>query len=187
MSTGIVSLVVASFPYSLPAQKEVGWGIWWANLTLFCLFLTLMVSRLLTSLSGSKLLLSDPVQPLYLGAIPMSLATIVNGFPLFLAPRWGPAVPTAALVLWAIAAGLSGLCSLLLPLHLFIRHQHSLDSVLGAWLLPAIPGLVAAASGALVAQSCSPAVSRQVLLGSVVLWGLGFMPSMLILVAFFLR
>lgn len=80
--------------------------------------------RFLLSLSDCQELLAHPVKPLYLGAVPMALATIVNGLPLFLLPRWGSRVTSAAVALWGVDAALAGACSLLLPLHLFIRHQH---------------------------------------------------------------
>jgi hypothetical protein len=76
------------------------------------------------SLSSCMELLRHPDQPLYLGALPMSLATIVNGFPAFLVPRWGHGATTAAVALWGVDAALAGVCVLLLPLHLFVHHQH---------------------------------------------------------------
>lgn len=45
MSTGAVALVVAGFPYGLPAKNAIGWAFWWLNLAMFSLFLLLLTAR----------------------------------------------------------------------------------------------------------------------------------------------
>lgn len=44
-STGAVSLVIANFPYHLPAKLDIGWAMWWLNVLLFCLFTVLLSAR----------------------------------------------------------------------------------------------------------------------------------------------
>lgn len=46
-------------------------------------------------------MLHDPVQSLFIGAIPMGFATIVNGIVFFCVPRFGsPAVDAAVVTFW---------------------------------------------------------------------------------------
>lgn len=67
------------------------------------------------------------------------------------------------------------------------RAMCSLPTVSGTWLLPAIPSVVASASGGILARACPLSTARHVLVGSCVLWGLGLPLSALIITAFFLR
>lgn len=75
--------------------------------------------------STVKPMLTHPVQSMFLGCIPMALATIVNGLPVFLLHYWAhDAVNTAAVVLWTIDAVLAVLCTLIIPIYMFIRQTH---------------------------------------------------------------
>ena len=141
------------------------------------------------------------VQSLFIGCIPMALATIVNGLPTILLQYWDAGgVNRAAVALWSIDAALSGLSTLLIPLVMFTAHTHrqgtnqtlqrtiiqmchtparlpgppppfSFDRLTAVWLLPVVPGVVASASGGLVAQHCALGDARSIVLASLWLWG----------------
>ena len=44
-STGLVAELIGTFPYTLPAMREVGWAFWWLAVTLFCIFSTMLAAR----------------------------------------------------------------------------------------------------------------------------------------------
>lgn len=75
-------------------------------------------TRRVTWLRGGGSLLRTGSQCLSLGAVPMALATIVDGIVLLL-PTSAEAARTAAVVLWWINAALSVLVSLGAPLAMF--------------------------------------------------------------------
>lgn len=64
----------------------------------------------------------------------------------------------------------------------------SLFTLSGAWLLPAIPSVVASASGGIVAQATtSPATAARVALAAGILWSLAVPLAVVIITAFFVR
>ncbi len=61
----------------------------------------------------------------------------------------------------------------------------SLDRLTAVWLLPVVPGVVASASGALVAQHCSAAAARRIILAGGYLWGIS-VPLALMIITLYL-
>jgi tellurite resistance protein TehA-like permease len=55
------------------------------------------------------------------------------------------------------------------------------------WLQPSVATIVAAASGAIVAEHLSPANARLTVIVSYIILGLGFMPSLLIMALYLQR
>jgi len=71
---------------------------------------------------------------MFFGAIPMGLATIINGFLVFGIARWG----AIAQVLWWLDAALAVACGVLIPFLMFTRQDHSIESMTAIWLLPIV-------------------------------------------------
>jgi tellurite resistance protein TehA-like permease len=67
-------------------------------------------------------------------------------------------------------------------------HRTTLPSVTAVWLLPAISTIVAAGTGALVADILTnPQYALWTLIASYILWGIGMPLSMMVLVVYFQR
>lgn len=60
--------------------------------------------------------------------------------------------------------------SLMLPFFLFTRHKNRLENLSALWLLPVLPGLCAASTGARVSEQCGEGVARYVFYVSSYLW-----------------
>lgn len=79
----------------------------WLNVVLFTLFTIMQLAQAVVFPKEALLMLHDPTQSLFVGAIPMGFATIVNGIVFFCVPRFGsPAVEAAWVTFW-IDTGLS--------------------------------------------------------------------------------
>lgn len=115
----------------------------------------------------------------------MGLATIVNATVLIAVPKYGEWARVLAQTLWWAVVCLSCLTCFGVPFLMFHIHKLSLDKTTGAWLLPVVPTVVAAASGGLVATVIHPALT--VLIVSYMLWGMGMGMSFLILALYFHR
>ena len=87
------------------------------------------------------------------GAIPMALANIVNGLISFCVPRWGHHAFTAALALAWLDVGIAMLCGWLVPFSMMVHQSHSMDKMTALWLMPVVPGVVAANMVGVVASS----------------------------------
>ena len=188
MGTGVVALALNQFPVSLPPLHEVGAILWMVNIVLFALFTALYAARWVLYPGAAVLIIDHPVMPMFLGAIPMGLATIVNGFLAFGIARIGPQAVEIAVVLWWIDAALAVCVGLLVPFLMFTRQSHSMESMTAVWLLPIVASEVTAASGGLVAvHLASPAAAVHMLFFSYILWALSVPLALGVLGVLFLR
>ncbi len=172
MGTGVLALVVARLPWALPGRMALAEALWLFAVLLFAVFSLLFLARVLLHRDTVWPMLLHPVQSMFLGAIPMGLAVLINGLLLFGPARWGEGVFALAHGLWWLDAGLA-LCSVLLvPYLMFTRQNHALEKLTAVWLLPIVaPEVAAGAAGALLPH-LEPVAARQVLVVGFVLWGM---------------
>ncbi|KAF6003420.1 hypothetical protein F1559_004632 [Cyanidiococcus yangmingshanensis] len=188
MGTGILAVVIYDFPFPFSHQSDLGWAYWFFNVGLFSLFSVLFLSRWIFFFKDAVPMFQHPVQSMFLGAIPMGLATIVNGLVLFGTPHWGNAATVAAIALWFVDVGLSVLTGLLVPIFMVTSHDHTLEMMTAVWVLPVVPAEVAAASGGLLLSVVqNQRMAQYIAFISMLLWGFSVPLAFSILVVFFLR
>ena len=101
MGTGALALTLNQFPLAVPGLRAVAVGLWLANIALFALFSLLYAARWVLFPREAALIFRHPVMSMFFGAIPMGLATIVNGFLAFGPDFLGaPARPSASRALF---------------------------------------------------------------------------------------
>jgi tellurite resistance protein TehA-like permease len=69
----------------------------------------------------------------------------------------------------------------------FTRHEHSLSGLTAVWLQPSVATIVSAATGSIVAEYLDPSRAQLTVVVSYIIWGLGFLPAILIMSSYFLR
>lgn len=180
MGTGVLALLLKAFPGPVWLNSLAA-DIWMVNIALFSVFSLLYLAHWLFYPKQAVKILSHPVAPMFLGAIPMGFATITNGTLLFAhnAPL--------AMHLWQIDAVLSVLCGLGVPMAMVVLQKHLLESMTGVWLLPIVACEVAAASGALIAPHLAQPQAMELVISGYVLWSLSVPLAMGILTILFLR
>ena len=185
MGTGVLALMLGDFPYGHPALTVVAQALWCVNVLFFALFSLMFLSRAVFFPESFRRLFHHPVQPLFIGCIPMGFATIVNG----MITLWP--ISAASMVwtnaMWWIDVALSVISVLVVPFYMFTAQEHRMERMTAAWLLPIVPPEVAAASGGLVAQHLAPMLGTSVIFVSYVLWAISVPLSMGILTILFLR
>ncbi|HQT46619.1 MAG TPA: TDT family transporter [Acidocella sp.] len=187
MGTGVLALALNLFPLGQPYVRETAALIWRVNMVLFALCTVLYAARWVIFPREAALILSHPVMPMFLGAIPMGLVTIINGFIVFGLPRYGQAAIDIAQTLWWIDAAMSLAVGLLVPYLMFTRQSHSMESMTAVWLLPIVASEVAAASGGLLAPHLANPAAVQMVFFSYMLWALSVPLALGVLVILFLR
>ncbi|MHB8283057.1 MAG: TDT family transporter [Caulobacteraceae bacterium] len=189
MGTGILALALAQFPLPIPGLHTVAAGLWLFNIGLFALFSALYAARWIFFFDGARRIFGHSVVSMFFGAIPMGLATIVNGFLVFGIPHWGAtAVTPIAEALWWLDVGLSLACGVAIPFMMFTRQTHSIDQMTAVWLLPVVAAEVAAVSGGLLVPHLAGASHQlAVLATSYVLWAFSVPLALSILVILILR
>lgn len=188
MGTGILSLALPQVPSAGSALYAIGEGLWLFNIGLFILFAALYAARWIMFWDEAKRIFSHSVVSMFIGTIPMGLATIANGFLFFGIPLWGENMIAVAQVLWWIDVALSLGCGVLIPYFMFTRQAHGIEKMTAVWLLPIVAAEVAAVSGGLLAPHLADAHAQFLtLIASYVLWAYSVPVAFGILTILFLR
>jgi C4-dicarboxylate transporter/malic acid transport protein len=171
MGTGVLALALAQFPGGGALLRSCGEALWWLAIGLFGLFSCLYAARWALFGHEAKRIFGHSVVSMFIGTIPMGLATILNGALLFGAARFGVAVIPVVQTLWWLDVAMALACGVGIPYLMFTRQTHTIDEMTGVWLLPVVAAEVAAASGGLLAPHLAdPAAQFTTLITSYVLW-----------------
>lgn len=187
MGTGTLALALAAFPLPLPGLHAIAEGLWLLDVLLFSLFTGLYAARWLLFYQEAREIFAHATVSMFLGTIPMGLATLINGLLLFGLPRWGEAVLPLALGLWWLDAAMALACGVLIPYLMFTRQAHRIDQMTAVWLLPVVAAEVAAASGGLLVPHLAVSEQFSVLVASYVLWAYSVPVALSLLVILLLR
>ncbi|WP_051482049.1 TDT family transporter [Paraburkholderia nodosa] len=187
MGTGVVYLVLNALPGASPIKTEIAAWLWRIDIGLYALFLAMFVGRFVLFGETIKPMLHHPLQSMFLGALPMGLAPIVNGIVAFAGPHYGQDAYSVALGLWGADAVLSLAVAIGVPYLIFTTQQHSVEKLTAALLLPIVAPEVAAASAAMLAPHL-PAQTAQFVVGTgYVLWAISVPLAFSILTIVLLR
>ncbi|KAI9372122.1 voltage-dependent anion channel [Aspergillus egyptiacus] len=189
MGTGMVSSLLYTLPYN-------GRWLYWISVVIFALNVVLFVVACIISVLRYALYpdvfratMSHPVQSMFIGTLPMGLATIVNMFCFICVPAWGEWTRNFAWAIWIIDAAISVATALSLPFLLMSRNDEmQLKSMTAVWLLPIVGTVVAAGSGAIVAELLSNLQhALWTIIISYVLWGMGLPLAFMVMVIYLQR
>ena len=188
MGTGVVALIVSEFPMLKAFTWQLGTGLWYFNILLFVLFSVLYGLRWAFYPHEAKQIFQHPSMSLFLGTIPMALATILNGFLKYGQPIYGDTAVQIAQTLWYADVVLALLVAWAVPFAMYRHQEHALQQMTAVWLLPIVACEVAASSGGLLlGHLAADTHAVAILLGSYVLWGVSILPAFAILTILMLR
>ena len=187
MGTGITAICLNTLAPLVDGARTVASGLWLLNIVFFAVFSLLFIVRGICFPESWSRMLKHPLQPMFLGCIPMGLATILNGFIIFGIQLYGNSSIEIALSLWWIDVALSLASILVVPYFMFKHHEHSMANMTGVWLLPFVACEVAAASGALMLPYLDHYQSITYVVISLMLWFASVSLALSILVILFQR
>lgn len=188
MGTGILALALNQFSREVPVLHAVGRGLWVFNIGLFLVCCGLYAARWIFFFDGARRIFGHSVVSMFFGAIPMGLATIINGFLIFGLPWWGQRAVDVAHGLWWVDVALAVLCGIFIPYLMFTRQEHTVEKMTAVWLLPVVAAEVAAASGALLIPHLGdPALAMRLIIVCYGLWAFSVPLALSILVILLLR
>ncbi|WP_298285135.1 TDT family transporter [Acidocella sp.] len=177
MGTGVLALLLA--PYA--PLHDLAKGIWAVNIGLFAAFTLLYAARWVLFPREAALIFGHPVMPMFLGAIPMGMTTLVNGTVAFTHDY------SLAETLWYVNTVLSVVIGLGVPYAMFTQQPHALETMTAVWLLPVVPCEVSAASAGLLAPNLPGADGLSLVVQGYVLWALSVPVALSILAILFMR
>lgn len=188
MGTGVVALALDRLPATHALLAPVPLGLWLASVVLFATFCLVYGARWIFYFDGARRIFGHSTVSMFFGAIPMALATLLNGLLIFGPPYLGTETVRIALPLWWIDVALALICAVAIPYLMFTRQEHRIDQMTAVWLLPVVTAEVVAVSGGLLAPALG-GESQQlaVIVTSFVLWGVSVPLALSILAILVLR
>ncbi|MDV2470243.1 TDT family transporter [Acinetobacter chinensis] len=188
MGTGVVALILPEFPFAHELLLRIATLLWQINTVLFSVFSILYLLRWLIYPHEARQIFSHSSMALFLGTIPMGLATVLNGFLKFGLPLYGDVAVQIAQVLWYTDVVLAVAIGIIVPFCMFNHQQHELQTMTAMWLLPIVACEVAATSGGLlVAHLPAGQEAVGILFAGYVLWGMSVLPAFAVLTILMLR
>jgi C4-dicarboxylate transporter/malic acid transport protein len=184
MGTGALALALKQFPLPVPGIYHLAGGLWLLDILLFAVFTLIYTARWIFFFDEACRIVRHSVLSMFLGAIPMGLATIINGLLIFGGGK--PAV-WIAYGLWWLDVILSVICGVSVPFLMFTLQEHTIEKMTGVWLLPVVAAEVAAVSGALLLPHLSSSEAFAVVILCYALWAFSVPVAMSILVILLLR
>ena len=164
MGTGIVANAAATLPYQAPWLRPVGAVVWGAAALWLVTLVAATAVQWLRHPAQARGHHADAVAVQFYGAPPMALLTVGAGTLLYGEPLLGHAAVPVAVGLWfaGTAAGLYSAVSV--PFLMFTRPGLSGETPFAGWLMPVVPPMVSAATGAALVPHAPEGQARLTLL-----------------------
>jgi C4-dicarboxylate transporter/malic acid transport protein len=188
MGTGILALAIDQMPHLIGVQHVIAESLWLLNIALFVLFVVLYAARWMLIAGEAKRIFAHSAVSMFFGAIPMGLATIINGFVVFGIPIWGQPALVTATDLWWIDMVMAVVSGVAIPYLMFTRQDHSIEKMTAIWLLPiAAASVTAGSAGRLIPYVADPHAALRLLILGYALWAFSVPLALSVLVILFLR
>ncbi|MGH3350474.1 MAG: TDT family transporter [Nocardioides sp.] len=165
MGTGIVAVVLPGLPFDIPGAMPLALAFWLAAGLLLVATATVMLLSIWQERSLLRRQYDDPVMSHFYGAPAMALMTVGAG-----TVGVGHEVlgATAAIglgaVLWTVGTLLGLWTAIAVPYRAITCHEVADDSATGGWLMPVVPPMVSATTGAGLVPHLPAGQARETLL-----------------------
>ncbi|MCB0917414.1 MAG: TDT family transporter [Actinobacteria bacterium] len=182
MGTGIVANAAVSLPGGGPGMLWFGRVIWFAAALLLLGLSIAYIVHWLVYPDKHHDYRHNPVMAQFYGAPPMAFMTVAAGILLV----WGPELPTWAIgcswTLWLLGTAGGLVTAVWVPFRLFTSFDVPKDGAFGGWLMPVVPPMVSAATGALLVPHAATGVLRETMFyACYAMFGLSLMAAFIII------
>jgi C4-dicarboxylate transporter/malic acid transport protein len=183
MGTGIVATAGATLPISLPGVSAVTTVAWVLSAAILLTLTVVVPIHWLRHRGTFSSLHRDPVMAQFFGAPPMAFMTVGTAT-LLVGSRWIGESAAVAIdwALWSVGTVMGLATAIVVPYLLFTRLKVRQDGAFGGWLMPIVPPMVSAASGALlIAHAPAGQVRETLLFGCYALFGMSLVTSLIVI------
>ncbi|CAM4191027.1 C4-dicarboxylate transporter/malic acid transport protein [Mycobacterium basiliense] len=180
MGTGIVAVAGATLPLHVPGLRGFTEVVWVIAAVLLGVLIVLVGGHWLRHPTVARAHARNPQMAHFYGAAPMALMTVGAGGVLACGDLIGQRVAVDLhWVLWT-AGTLGGLFTAVsIPFLMFTQLRVEPDAAFGGWLMPVVPPMVSAATGALLLPHMPPGTGRETMLyGCYAMFGLSLLASL---------
>jgi C4-dicarboxylate transporter/malic acid transport protein len=183
MGTGIVATAGATLPLHVPGLRGFAETVWVATAVWLVMLIVAVAANWVRHPTVARSHAYNPQMGHFYGAAPMALLTVGAGATLVGRDLIGERVAVDLdWVLWT-AGTLGGLFTAIsIPYLMFTQYRVEPDAAFGGWLMPVVPPMVSAATGALLIPHMAPGTGRQTMLyGCYAMFGLSLVASLIII------
>jgi C4-dicarboxylate transporter/malic acid transport protein len=183
MGTGIVATAGATLPLHVPGLRAFAQAVWVATTVWLVIVILAEAAHWVRHPTVARSHAYNPQMGHFYGAAPMALLTVGAGAILVGKDLIGMrAAVDLHWVLWT-AGTLGGLFTAMsIPYLMFTQYRVEPDAAFGGWLMPVVPPMVSAATGALLIPHMAPGTGRQTMLyGCYAMFGLSLVASLIII------
>ncbi len=180
MGTGIVATAGATLPVRVAGLRAFAEGVWVVAAVLLVVLLVVVGGHWLRHPTVARSHVRNPQMAHFYGAPPMALMTVGAGALLVGKDLIGARIAVDLdWVLWT-AGTLAGLFTAVrIPFLMFTQYDVEPDAAFGGWLMPVVPPMVSAATGAMLISHLAPGTGRQTMLyGCYAMFGLSLVASL---------
>jgi C4-dicarboxylate transporter/malic acid transport protein len=182
MGTGIVATAGATLPVRIPGLRLFALTVWVFAALLLLVLIVAVAAHWMRHPTVARSHAYNPQMAHFYGAAPMALLTVGAGALLVGKDLIGEGVAVNLdWVLWS-AGTLGGLFTAMsIPYLMFTQFDVEPDAAFGGWLMPVVPPMVSAATGALLIPHMPADSGRATMLyGCYAMFGLSFVAAMII-------
>jgi C4-dicarboxylate transporter/malic acid transport protein len=183
MGTGIVAIAAATLPFAMPGLHAFALAVWVLAAGFLVLLTAAWAVHWIRYPERARAHAANPVMAQFWGAPAMALMTVGTGT-LLLGREWIGlrAAVDADWVLWGAGTALGLVTACWIPYLMMTRHAIAADGAFGGWLMPVVPPMVSAATGALLVPYAGGGQARlTLLLGCYAMFGVSLFASVIII------
>ncbi len=161
MGTGIVATAAAAIPVHDPLLHGIGEAFWFLASVLLVVLIVATVAHWIRHPETARGHHLHPVMAHFYGAPPMALLTVGAGTAIYGPDLLG--TQSAFIVdgvLWSLGTVLGVASAVIVPYLAFTRAGFHPDDAFGGWLMPVVPPMVSAATGALLVPAIPAGEAR---------------------------
>ncbi len=183
MGTGIVANAAATLPLQLPGFRAAATIVYLVAATMLVALTVATVMHWISHRSTALGHHRNPVMAHFYGAPPMALLTVGAGTILLGKDILGlPLALGIDAVLWSLGTILGLVSAIAVPYLTFTTHDVTPDAAFGGWLMPIVPPMVSASTGALLLPFVPAGQPREtMLLACYAMFGLSLVASLIVI------
>jgi C4-dicarboxylate transporter/malic acid transport protein len=189
MGTGIVAIAAATLSLRLPGLRVFATVVWALASAMLIALIAAWSVHWTRYPERARAHAANPVMAQFWGAPAMALMTVGTGTLLLGGGLIGPgAAVSADWVLWLAGTALGLVTACWIPYLMMTRHDIGAGDAFGGWLMPIVPPMVSAATGALLIPHVASAQGRlTLLLGCYAMFGISLFVSVIIITQIWAR
>ena len=189
MGTGIIANALILLPVDLPGRRALALAIWLAAAAWLLVLLTATALHWRRDAETARSHHADPAMAPFYGAPAMALLTVGAGALLVGKDLIGTDAAVAVdMTLWTAGTLLGLFVAAWVPYLMFTRHDLTLEHAFGGWLMPIVPPMVSAATGAaLIAHLPDGQAQLTLLYACYAMFGLALVASLVLITLIWAR